>query len=60
MKIKGEKVELPEAVSSCGSDCLEIGGSSSFVSVKAVGEGSGNSESTSGINLPLFTYEINK
>ena len=29
MKIKGEKVELPEVVSSCGSDCLEIGGSSS-------------------------------
>ena len=33
---------------------------SCFVSVKAVGEGSGNSESASGINLPLFTYEINK
>ena len=33
---------------------------SCFVSVKAVGEGSGNSESASGINLPSFTYEINK
>ena len=33
---------------------------SCFVSVKAVGEGSGKSESASGINLPSFTYEINK
>ena len=33
---------------------------SSFVSVKAVGGESGNSESTSGINLPPFSYEINK
>ncbi|CAH3115052.1 unnamed protein product [Pocillopora meandrina] len=32
---------------------------SCFVSVKAVGEGSGKSESASGINLPSFTYEIN-
>jgi len=33
---------------------------SSFISVKAVGEESGSSESASGINLPSFTYEINK
>ena len=33
---------------------------SCFVSVKAVGEGSGNSEGTSRINLPLLTYETNK
>ena len=33
---------------------------SCFVSVKTVGEGTGNSESASGINLPSFTYEINK
>ena len=25
MTIKGEKVELPEVVSSCGSDCLKMG-----------------------------------
>ena len=30
MTIKGEKVELPEGVLSCGSDCLEMGRSSSF------------------------------
>ena len=29
MTIKGEKVEIPEVVSSCGSDCWEMGGSSS-------------------------------
>ena len=33
---------------------------SCFVSVKAVGEGSGNSESASGINLLSLTYKINK
>ena len=33
---------------------------SCFVSVKAVGEGSENSESASGINLPSFTYKMNK
>ena len=33
---------------------------SCFVSVKVVGDGSGNSESASGINLPSFTYEIKK
>lgn len=33
---------------------------SCFISVKAVGEESGSSESASGINLPSFTYEINK
>ena len=32
---------------------------SCFLSVKAVGEGSGNSESASGISLPSFTYKIN-
>ena len=30
MTIKGEKVELPEGVLSFGSDCLEMGRSSSF------------------------------
>ena len=33
---------------------------SCFLSVKAAGEGSGNSESASAINLPSFTYKINK
>ena len=33
---------------------------SRFLSVKAVGEGSGNSESASGINLPSFIYKINR
>ena len=33
---------------------------SCFVSVKVVEEGSGKSESASGINLPSFTYKINK
>ena len=33
---------------------------SCFVSVKAVVEGSGNTVGASGINLPSFTYKINK
>ena len=33
---------------------------SSFLSVKAMGEESGNIESALGINLSSFTYKVNK
>ena len=54
-----EQIE-PRQMASQNSHTLLLLLVSCFISVKAVGEESGSSESASGINLPSFTYEINK